>query len=81
MKIMVLGAGTMGAGIAQVAAQSGFDVILRDIKQEFVDNGLKGIDKNLSRLVEKRRLEAAAEAQWAELSAWWIWPARRTATW
>ena len=35
MKIMVLGAGTMGAGIAQVAAQSGFDVILRDIKQEF----------------------------------------------
>lgn len=53
MKIMVLGAGTMGAGIAQVAAQSGFDVILRDIKQEFVDNGLKGIDKNLSRLVEK----------------------------
>jgi len=59
MKIMVLGAGTMGAGIAQVAAQSGFDVILRDIKQEFVDNGLKGIDKNLSRLVEKGRLEAA----------------------
>ncbi len=59
MKIMVLGAGTMGAGIAQVAAQSGFDVILRDIKQDFVDNGLKGIDKNLSRLVEKGRLEAA----------------------
>lgn len=59
MKIMVLGAGTMGAGIAQVAAQSGFDVILRDIKQEFVDNGLKGIDKNLSRMVEKGRLEAA----------------------
>ena len=59
MKIMVLGAGTMGAGIAQVVAQSGFDVILRDIKQEFVDNGLKGIDKNLSRLVEKGRLEAA----------------------
>lgn len=61
MKIMVLGAGTMGAGIAQVAAQSGFDVILRDIKQEFVDKGLKGIDKNLSRLVEKGKLEAAAK--------------------
>jgi len=61
MKIMVLGAGTMGAGIAQVAAQSGFDVILRDIKQEFVDKGLKGIDKNLSKLVEKGKLEAAAK--------------------
>jgi 3-hydroxybutyryl-CoA dehydrogenase len=61
MKIMVLGAGTMGAGIAQVAAQSGFDVILRDIKQEFVDKGLKGIDKNLSNLVEKGKMEAAAK--------------------
>ncbi len=61
MKIMVLGAGTMGAGIAQVAAQSGFDVILRDIKQEFIDKGLKGIDKNLSKLVEKGKLEAAAK--------------------
>lgn len=61
MKIMVLGAGTMGAGIAQVAAQCGFDVLLRDIKQEFVDKGLKGIDKNLSKLVEKGKLEAAAK--------------------
>lgn len=49
MKIMVLGAGTMGAGIVQNAAASGFEVIVRDIKQEFVDKGIKGIDKNLDR--------------------------------
>lgn len=61
MKIMVLGAGTMGAGIVQVAAQSGFDVIVRDIKQEFVDKGIKGIDKNLSKMVEKGKMEAAAK--------------------
>ncbi len=59
MKIMVLGAGTMGAGIVQNAAQSGFDVVLRDIKQEFVDNGIKGITKNLTKLVEKGKMEAA----------------------
>jgi len=59
MKIMVLGAGTMGAGIVQNAAQSGFEVVLRDIKQEFVDNGIKGITKNLAKLVEKGKMEAA----------------------
>jgi len=58
MKIMVLGAGTMGAGIVQVAAQSGFEVIVRDIKQEFVDNGIKVIDKNLSKMVEKGKMSA-----------------------
>lgn len=61
MKIMVLGAGTMGAGIVQVAAQCGFDVVVRDIKQEFVDNGIKGIDKNLSKLVEKGKMEASVK--------------------
>jgi 3-hydroxybutyryl-CoA dehydrogenase len=59
MKIMVLGAGTMGAGIVQNAAQSGFEVVLRDIKQEFVDNGIKTITKNLTKLVEKGKMEAA----------------------
>jgi 3-hydroxybutyryl-CoA dehydrogenase len=39
-KIGVLGAGTMGAGIAQVAAQAGFETLLYDIKQEFIDSGL-----------------------------------------
>lgn len=55
---MVLGAGTMGAGIVQVAAQSGFEVIVRDIKQEFVDKGIKGIEKNLGKLVDKGKMAA-----------------------
>jgi 3-hydroxybutyryl-CoA dehydrogenase len=58
-KIGVLGAGTMGAGIVQVAAQSGLQVVLRDIQQGFVDNGLKGIDKNLKKMVDKGKMEAA----------------------
>lgn len=58
-KIGVLGAGTMGAGIVQVAAQSGLEVILRDIQQEFVDKGVKGIDKNLAKMVDKGKMEAA----------------------
>ncbi len=55
-KIGVLGAGTMGSGIAQVIAQSGYEVILRDIKNEFVEKGLKGIEKNLDRSVKKERI-------------------------
>lgn len=54
--IMVIGAGQMGSGIAQVAAQAGYSVILNDIKEEFVSRGLKGIEKNLSRNVEKGKL-------------------------
>ncbi len=61
MKIMVLGAGTMGAGIVQNAAASGFEVVLRDIKQEFVDRGIKGIEKNLTKMVDRGKLEAAAK--------------------
>ncbi|ERI94143.1 3-hydroxybutyryl-CoA dehydrogenase [Clostridiales bacterium oral taxon 876 str. F0540] len=55
-KIFVLGAGTMGAGIAQAFAAKGYEVIIRDIKDEFVDKGLAGIKKNLSRLVEKGKM-------------------------
>lgn len=62
MKIMVLGAGTMGAGIAQTAAQSGFTVVVRDIKQEFVDQGIAGIDKLLSKNVDKGKMAAEAKA-------------------
>jgi 3-hydroxybutyryl-CoA dehydrogenase len=54
--IMVVGAGQMGSGIAQVAAQAGFQVLLNDIKQEFVDRGLQTITKNLSRNVEKGKM-------------------------
>ena len=59
MRILVLGAGTMGAGIVQNAASAGFEVVLRDIKQEFVDNGIKGITKNLTKMVEKGKMEAS----------------------
>jgi 3-hydroxybutyryl-CoA dehydrogenase len=52
---MVIGAGQMGSGIAQVAAQAGLQVILHDIKEEFVNRGLGVITKNLSRDVEKGR--------------------------
>ncbi|MEN6328336.1 MAG: 3-hydroxybutyryl-CoA dehydrogenase [Syntrophomonas sp.] len=62
MKIMVLGAGTMGAGIVQTAAQSGFEVVLRDIKQEFVDKGIKGIDKLLGKNVDKGKMTADDKA-------------------
>jgi 3-hydroxybutyryl-CoA dehydrogenase len=54
--IMVIGAGQMGAGIAQVAAQAGYTVLLNDIKEEFVSRGIKGIEKNLTRSVEKGKL-------------------------
>ncbi len=57
-KIGVIGAGAMGNGIAQMAAQVGYEVILRDIKEEFVDRGIKNIDRFLSRSVEKGKLEA-----------------------
>ncbi|HPC03083.1 MAG TPA: 3-hydroxyacyl-CoA dehydrogenase NAD-binding domain-containing protein [Syntrophales bacterium] len=52
-KICVLGAGLMGSGIAQVCAQAGYEVRLRDIEQRFVDGGMNTIRKNLARDVEK----------------------------
>ncbi|KYH34606.1 putative 3-hydroxybutyryl-CoA dehydrogenase [Clostridium tepidiprofundi DSM 19306] len=55
-KICVLGAGTMGSGIAQTFATKGYEVVLRDIKDEFVDRGLAGIKKNLERLVKKEKI-------------------------
>ncbi|MGD7053849.1 MULTISPECIES: 3-hydroxybutyryl-CoA dehydrogenase [Bacillaceae] len=55
-KVMVIGAGQMGSGIAQVCAMAGYDVYMNDLKQEFLDRGLAGITKNLSRSVEKGRM-------------------------
>lgn len=57
-KIMVIGAGQMGSGIAQVCAQAGYEVYLNDLKPEFVARGLSGIKKNLSRQVDKGRMTA-----------------------
>jgi 3-hydroxybutyryl-CoA dehydrogenase len=52
----VVGAGTMGNGIAQVAARAGFDVVMRDVSEEFLARGMKAIDKSLQRDVDKERL-------------------------
>ncbi len=54
----VVGAGTMGNGIAQVAARTGFDVVIRDVSEEFLARGLKAVDKSLQRDVDKERLSA-----------------------
>lgn len=55
-KIMVVGAGQMGGGIAQVAAQAGLTVVLNDIKPEFVERGLGIITKNLDRSLDKGKI-------------------------
>ncbi|KIL44021.1 3-hydroxybutyryl-CoA dehydrogenase [Jeotgalibacillus alimentarius] len=54
--VMVIGAGQMGGGIAQVCAQSGYNVILNDLKDEFLTRGLGVIEKNLNRAVSKERM-------------------------
>ena len=62
--IGVIGAGTMGNGIAQTAANAGFDVVMCDIQQDFVDRGLANISKSLDRFVKK---ETITEEQKAEI--------------
>jgi 3-hydroxybutyryl-CoA dehydrogenase len=56
MRILVIGAGQMGAGIAQVAAQAGDEVLLHDVDQKYIDRGLATIERNLNRAVEKGRM-------------------------
>lgn len=55
-KLVVIGAGQMGSGIAQIAATNGIEVTINDIKAEFIERGLSGINKNLARMVEKGKL-------------------------
>jgi 3-hydroxybutyryl-CoA dehydrogenase len=55
-KVMVIGAGQMGAGIAQVHAQAGFDVLLNDMNEEALEKGIQGIEKLLTRAVDKERI-------------------------
>ena len=55
-RIAVIGAGQMGNGITQVAASAGYEVLMVDIKQEFVDRGMATIQKSLSKLVSKERM-------------------------
>src|SRR5438132_197198 len=57
-KVGVLGCGLMGSGIAQIAAQAGYETVVREVEQKFLDKGLAGIDKSLSKFVEKGKLQA-----------------------
>jgi 3-hydroxybutyryl-CoA dehydrogenase len=59
--IGVVGAGSMGNGIAQIAAQAGYNVIMMDLEEKFVANALKGIDKFLAKSVEKGKITADAK--------------------
>ena len=62
-KIVVVGAGTMGAGIAQVAADAGYDVVLGDISDEFVQRGLGIVSKSLNKAVEKGKIAPERPAE------------------
>jgi NADPH-dependent 2,4-dienoyl-CoA reductase/sulfur reductase-like enzyme len=55
-KVCVIGSGTMGGGIAQVSAHAGYETIMVDTKQEFVDRGMKMIRTSLARFVEKEKM-------------------------
>lgn len=60
--IAVVGSGTMGNGIAQVAARAGFDVVMHDVQEAFLQRGMGAIDKSLQRDVDKERLSAEEKA-------------------
>jgi 3-hydroxybutyryl-CoA dehydrogenase len=62
-KVGVVGCGLMGAGIAQVSAAAGFSTIVREVGPELLDKGIKGIEKNLARLVEKGTITDVAKGE------------------
>ena len=61
-RVGVVGAGTMGSGIAQVAAQAGYDVTMRDIEQDFVDSGFETIEDSLDRFVARDSIDEEEKA-------------------
>jgi 3-hydroxybutyryl-CoA dehydrogenase len=61
-RVFIVGAGTMGSGIAQVCAQSGIHVFLNDISQELIDKGLKSIAWSVGKFIEKGNLSESKEA-------------------
>ncbi len=61
-KVAVLGAGLMGHGIAEVCAIAGYEVTMRDIKQEFIDRGMNMIKESLAKLEQKGKIKSAEEA-------------------
>ncbi len=60
-KVGVLGCGLMGSGIAQVAATAGFEVVVLEAEQKFLDKGFAGVEKSLAKLAEKGTLKEPAE--------------------
>ena len=62
-KVGVVGCGLMGSGIAQTCAAAGFPTVVREVSQELIDKGFKGIEKNLARLAEKGTITAAAQEE------------------
>jgi len=62
-RVGVVGCGLMGSGIAQVCAQAGFPTVVREVSLELVEKGLKGIEKNLARLVEKGTITESARSE------------------
>jgi 3-hydroxybutyryl-CoA dehydrogenase len=60
-KVLIVGGGLMGSGIAQVCAQSGIQVSLMDIDQEILNRGLKNISWSVSKLIEKGKLKEPLE--------------------
>src|SRR5262249_43857095 len=62
-RVGVVECGLMSSGIAQVCAAAGFSTVVREVSQELVDKGLKGIDKNLARLAEKGTITAAVQGE------------------
>jgi 3-hydroxybutyryl-CoA dehydrogenase len=64
----VVGAGTMGNGIAHVFAKSGYKVLLRDVEQSYLDRAMQTISKNLEREVAKQKLTAEQRAKLATLA-------------
>lgn len=61
-KIFVAGAGLMGGGIAQVCAQAGYSVVMRDLTDEILDKGLKAIQWSVGKMVEKGKVQGTTEA-------------------
>ena len=62
-KIGVLGTGTMGAGIIQVCAQNGYEVVLRARRQSSIDKGIATVEKNLSKMVAKEKITEETKAE------------------
>src|SRR5687768_6783399 len=61
--IAVIGSGTMGQGIAQLCATSGFSVLLYDVQAEIITRAIQSIEINLKQLVEKKKLEPEEKSQ------------------